>query len=289
MRNIRRAGYQLKYFIYTFILLILVSIGFYQKNLKFNTLNISELEFKQKILSQNDVAKLEPIIDESMVRVYIIKDSLYKKTYKDLINDKLQIALKTEAPHFQFSYSKIKDFEDNYKKYLSDHPYVREVPIEIVTNRNFLDKIWIDFRVITFFTLGIIFFMVLHYFNLNKFVALKIDSKGVSSLNKEIHQNSESEIIKNENLSDYKNLENIIKSAGYHIVVASYRLKISFVILIGTSILNYIAINNSINKLNTIDWSILYLMDFLLIGSSLIFLFLGYDSLKKAGNKMNFK
>ena len=40
--------------------------------------NISELEFKQKMLVNNDVLKLEPVKNKGVIRVYIIKDSLSK-------------------------------------------------------------------------------------------------------------------------------------------------------------------------------------------------------------------
>ncbi len=99
--------------------------------------NISELEFKQKMLSQNDVAKLEPVKNKDVVRVYIVRDSLDKKTYKDLLGDKLVYAKSSKGPHFQFSYSKIDDYQENLSKYFSEHPEVREVPVEPVTDPEF--------------------------------------------------------------------------------------------------------------------------------------------------------
>lgn len=99
--------------------------------------NITELEFKQKMLSQNDVAKLEPVKNKDVVRVYIIKDSLDKKTYKDLLGDKLVYAKASKGPHFQFSYSKIDDYQENLNKYFVEHQTVREVPVEPVTDPEF--------------------------------------------------------------------------------------------------------------------------------------------------------
>ena len=43
------------------------------------------INFKQKMLSQNDVAKLEPVKNKDIVRVYITRDSLDKKVYKDML------------------------------------------------------------------------------------------------------------------------------------------------------------------------------------------------------------
>ena len=99
--------------------------------------NISELEFKQKMLSQNDVAKLEPVKNKDVVRVYILRDSLDKKAYKDLLGDKLVYAKSSKGPHFQFSYSKIDDYQENLSKYFSEHPEVKEVPVEPVTDPEF--------------------------------------------------------------------------------------------------------------------------------------------------------
>ena len=99
--------------------------------------NINELEFKQKMLSQNDVAKLEPVKNKDIVRVYIIRDSLDKKVYKDMLGDKLVYAKSSKGPHFQFSYSKIDDYQENLSKYFSDHPEVREVPVEPITDPEF--------------------------------------------------------------------------------------------------------------------------------------------------------
>jgi cell division protease FtsH len=89
------------------------------------------------MLSQNDVAKLEPVKNKDLVRVYIVRDSLDKKTYKDLLGDKVVYAKSSKGPHFQFSYSKIDDYQENLSKYFSEHPEVREVPVEPVTDPEF--------------------------------------------------------------------------------------------------------------------------------------------------------
>jgi cell division protease FtsH len=99
--------------------------------------NVSEMEFKQKMLSQNDVAKLEPVKNKAVVRVYIVRDSLDKKTYKDLLGDKLVYAKSSKGPHFQFSYSKIDDYQENLNEYFVKNPGVREVPVEPVTDPEF--------------------------------------------------------------------------------------------------------------------------------------------------------
>jgi len=65
--------------------------------------NITELEFKQKMLVNNDVQKLEPVKNKGVIRVYIKKDSLAKQAYQELLGDKLKYSQESKGPHFQFS------------------------------------------------------------------------------------------------------------------------------------------------------------------------------------------
>ena len=125
-------------FYWIYVIAAVVLIGYQvMRGVSPDARNISEMEFKQKMLSQNDVAKLEPVKNKDQVRVYIIRDSLEKKTYKDLLGDKLVYAKTSKGPHFQFSYSKIDDYQENLSKYFSEHPEVREVPVEPVTDPEF--------------------------------------------------------------------------------------------------------------------------------------------------------
>ncbi len=92
--------------------------------------NITELEFKQKMLVNNDVLKLEPVKNKGVIRIYIIKDSLSKQVYKDLLGDKLVYAQTSKGPHFQFSYSKVDDYQENLDKYFTEHPNVNPVAVD---------------------------------------------------------------------------------------------------------------------------------------------------------------
>jgi len=62
---------------------------------------------------------------------------LDKKIYKDLLGDKLVYAKSSKGPHFQFSYSKIDDYQENLNEYFIKNPGVREVPVEPVTDPEF--------------------------------------------------------------------------------------------------------------------------------------------------------
>jgi cell division protease FtsH len=99
--------------------------------------NITELEFKQKMLSQNDVSKIEPVKNKGVVRVYIKKDSLSKSAYKELLGDKLVYAKQSKGPHFQFSYSKVDDYQENLDKYFTEHPGVTPVPVDPISDPEF--------------------------------------------------------------------------------------------------------------------------------------------------------
>ncbi len=99
--------------------------------------NITELEFKQKMLVHNDVAKLEPVKNKGVIRVYIKKDSLNKPVYKEILGDKLKYAISSKGPHFQFSYSKVDDYQENLDKYFTANPTVEPVAVDPVTDPEF--------------------------------------------------------------------------------------------------------------------------------------------------------
>ncbi len=125
-------------FYWIYVIAAVVLIGYQvMRGVSPDARNITELEFKQKMLSQNDVAKLEPVKNKDIVRVYITRDSLDKKVYKDMLGDKLVYAKSSKGPHFQFGYSKIDDYQENLNKYFTDHPEVREVPVEPITDPEF--------------------------------------------------------------------------------------------------------------------------------------------------------
>ncbi|MEY3576625.1 MAG: hypothetical protein RL394_207, partial [Bacteroidota bacterium] len=99
--------------------------------------NITELEFKQKMLVNNDVQKLEPVKNKGVIRVYIKKDSLAKPAYQELLGDKLKYAQASKGPHFQFSYSKVDDYQENLDKYFTANPQVDPVPVDPVSDPEF--------------------------------------------------------------------------------------------------------------------------------------------------------
>lgn len=102
-----------------------------------DAMNITELKFKQVMLVNNDVLKLEPVKNKGVIRVYIKPDSLSKPAYKELLGDKLVLAKTSKGPHFQFSYSKVDDYQENLDKYFVDNPTVNPVAVDPVSDPEF--------------------------------------------------------------------------------------------------------------------------------------------------------
>lgn len=92
--------------------------------------DIPELTFRQNMLTSNDVEKVEPVMNRNVVRVYIKKDSLNKAYYKDLLGERWGYVYNSkEAPHFQFAYSKVEDYQEKLDQYFKENPQVNPVPV----------------------------------------------------------------------------------------------------------------------------------------------------------------
>ena len=95
---------------------------------------ISELQFRRDMLLNNDVEKIEPVMNKNIVRIYIKKESLNKDYYKKLLGDKWKLISKTqEFPHFEFQYSKVDDYQNTLVDYFKANPQINEVPINPVS------------------------------------------------------------------------------------------------------------------------------------------------------------
>jgi len=95
--------------------------------------DITELKFRQEMLANNDVEKVEPVMNKNIVRVFIRKDALNKSYYKELLGAKWTYVYNSkDAPHFQFTYSKVEDYQENLDEYFKTHPDVKPVPVSPV-------------------------------------------------------------------------------------------------------------------------------------------------------------
>ena len=133
-KNFRKTPRFSIYWIYAIVALFL--IGYQVLNrVTPETTKITELQFRQLMLANNDVEKLEPVRNKEMVRVYIAHDSLRKQVYRELLGDKWNYVYNAKGgPQFQFNYSKVEDYQNAVlKDYFKANPQIREVPIDPVT------------------------------------------------------------------------------------------------------------------------------------------------------------
>lgn len=119
------------YWIYGIIAAVLLIAQFW----KFapETVTTVDQEFKQKMLLEGDVEKLELVKNKEIIRVYIKPDSVGKKFYQDKFKSAINREKATGVPLFAFEVSDVKFFMDDLNQFYKDHPTVREVPIKVIT------------------------------------------------------------------------------------------------------------------------------------------------------------
>jgi len=134
-RNGMRKGPKFSfYWIYAIVAVFLIGYQL-MRGVQPESMDITELKFRQEMLNRNDVEKLQVVSNKNVVRVFIKKDSLDKPFYKNELGERWVYAKNSkDAPHFQFSYSKIEDYQKNFYDYIGSNPGIREVPIEIVSD-----------------------------------------------------------------------------------------------------------------------------------------------------------
>ena len=115
------------YWIYALVLIFL--IGYYIMNgMRPEAKEVSELEFRQNMLTNNDVEKVEPVLNRNIIRVYIKKESIGKQYYKDLLGPRYNYVLNAkEMPQFQFTYSKVEDYERFLYDITKENPNIKPV------------------------------------------------------------------------------------------------------------------------------------------------------------------
>jgi len=122
------------YWIYGIVAILLVGYQLYNGATPTAT-TISDLQFRNEMLVNNDIQKLELVRNKDLIRVYINKDSLTKPIYKELLGDRWSIISKTDGPHFQFEIPDSKTYTGTtLAEFYKDHPDVKEVPVKIVSD-----------------------------------------------------------------------------------------------------------------------------------------------------------
>ncbi len=121
------------YWIYAIIAVILISANLI--NLSPDAQKTTELEFRQKMLAQGDVEKLDLIKNKEMVRVFIKTDSLNKSFYEGKIK-KTSTGV-NKGPHFEFTVTDWESYNASqtqfFKDTLANFHAIAKVP-ENVTN-----------------------------------------------------------------------------------------------------------------------------------------------------------
>ncbi len=121
------------YWIYAIIAVILISANLI--NLSPDAQKTTELEFRQKMLAQGDVEKLDLIKNKEMVRVFIKTDSLNKPFYEGKIK-KTSTGV-NKGPHFEFTVTDWESYNASqtqfFKDTLANFHAIAKVP-ENVTN-----------------------------------------------------------------------------------------------------------------------------------------------------------
>jgi AFG3 family protein len=119
------------YWIYAIIAGVLLLAQFYK--IAPDTIKISELEFKQKMLLQGDVEKLDLVKNKDKVRVYIKPDSLYKPFYVGRLPKTVSREKLKNVPLFEFEVADSKNYPETLRNIYKDNPSISEVPVENIS------------------------------------------------------------------------------------------------------------------------------------------------------------
>src|SRR6478735_5342962 len=90
------------YWIYALIAIGLIGARFFSTE-SAPTKQITEQQFKQSMLKEGDVAKIDKIRNKQLVRVYIKPESLSKPLYKDTLGIQTNQETAEKSPLFEFS------------------------------------------------------------------------------------------------------------------------------------------------------------------------------------------
>jgi len=128
------------YWIYGLVLVFLIGYQILQGVTPDATV-ITDLKFKQDMLSKNHVERVEPVKNKDVVRVYVKKDSLELQQYKDMLKEKWSFVKNSKGPHFQFRVSKVEDYQQSLDNYFEANKQVTPVPVDPVSDPEFFGPI----------------------------------------------------------------------------------------------------------------------------------------------------
>ncbi len=120
------------YWIYAIIAVILLIAQF--SHFTPDAMPTYEKEFKEKMLVQGDVEKLDFVKNKDKVRVYLKSDSLYKDFYKLKLKNTISKEKAKGVPLFEFEVNDLKSFQDRLSETYKNNPTVEEVPTKVVSD-----------------------------------------------------------------------------------------------------------------------------------------------------------
>lgn len=152
------------YLIYALIILAIIGYVMFFKNPTADSRNISELVFKQKMLKEGDVEKIELVKNKELVRIFIKKDSLskplYKEFFKGAANPNTIQNIAPNVPLFYFDVISWSAFETGMKDFYKNNPAVTEVPTNITDEGGWMSNGWVN-SIITLVLMVFIWIMLM--------------------------------------------------------------------------------------------------------------------------------
>jgi cell division protease FtsH len=104
------------YWIYAIIAVVLIGANFF--SMSADAVRTTELEFRQKMLANGDVEKLDLVKNKDLVRVYIKRESVDKSFYSSKI--KKPSGALSKGPHFEFSVTDWESFNTAQTQFYND-------------------------------------------------------------------------------------------------------------------------------------------------------------------------
>jgi AFG3 family protein len=119
------------YWIYAIIAVILLSAQFAHFTPELTP--TSELEFKQNMLLQGDVEKLDLVKNKDRVRVYIRPENLDKSFYRNKFKTPISKDKAKGVPLFEFDVNDLKSFQERLSETYKTNPTLPEIPVKVVS------------------------------------------------------------------------------------------------------------------------------------------------------------
>ena len=116
------------YWVYAIIAVLLIGYQLMKVD-STDVTEITEQDFKETMLLDHDVQKIDLVRNKELVRVYITPDSLRKPFYQKLLNGK--IPTDTSVPLFEFKIADWKSFQDGLSEFYKAHN-LQEVPTNVI-------------------------------------------------------------------------------------------------------------------------------------------------------------